>query len=650
MTIDFEMRILLVEDSGLTRKMEVKILKEAGFFNILEANDGQEAIQKLQEEGGLHLILSDWNMPKKTGFELLQWVRADEKCKDIPFIMVTAQAEKKQAAQATEAGVSNFITKPFTPPELRNVIEETFGVKKENDTEKAKGPRKTASGKLRLAAAHIQIADHLSLGVLKHFIATGKLNPEHFELETTCMPSWNPVQKALETGGVDAAFILAPIAMDMFSFGVSIKLVLLAHKNGSICIKNKKGGPEKPLKAFYQGKSFYIPHLLSIQHMLSTMFFRELGLKPGVAGKEAVDVLFEVVPPIKMPEFMAKNPGICGYTVAEPLGSKAIAAGTGELTFLSGRIWEYHPCCVVAMRDEVIEAYPEAVQEFVNMLVECGQFIAGNPGDAAQIGVDFLDPAKQLGLTVPVLKKVLQEPAGIKTDDLFPVVEDLDRIQHYMVEEMGIGTIIDLEKFVDTRFAQVACDRTSSVRHSSVMHDMSEVVAEITGEQHVSTREGKGSKPVNKEGKYLIFSLDDQEYGIGILSVKEIIGMIPIRPIPEAPSMLKGVINLRGKVIPVIDLRIKFHMEEMEYNERTCIIVLEMKGKDNAVEIGVVVDEVSEVLNVNGDDIEDTPSFGIDVNTDYILAIAKMGGGVKTLLDVDGLLGKSGNELMEQIA
>ena len=114
----------------------------------------------------------------------------------------------------------------------------------------------------------------------------------------------------------------------------------------------------------------------------------------------------------------------------------------------------------------------------------------------------------------------------------------------------------------------------------------------------------------DREGKYLTFSLAEEEYGIGILKVKEIIGMMPITTVPRTPIFVKGVINLRGKVIPVVDLRLKFGMEESAYNERTCIIVVETKGKGVSVLIGIVVDAVSEVLNIKGNDIEDTPRSG----------------------------------------
>ena len=141
-----------------------------------------------------------------------------------------------------------------------------------------------------------------------------------------------------------------------------------------------------------------------------------------------------------------------------------------------------------------------------------------------------------------------------------------------------------------------------------------------------------------REGKYLTFSLDQEEYGIGILKIKEIIGMLPITSVPQTPEFVKGVINLRGKVIPVIDLRLRFGMGEIDYTERTCIIVVEIAGQAGTVQIGIVVDSVSEVLNVKGSDIEDTPTFGTKLNTEYILGMAKMEGGVKILLDIDKVL------------
>jgi len=142
----------------------------------------------------------------------------------------------------------------------------------------------------------------------------------------------------------------------------------------------------------------------------------------------------------------------------------------------------------------------------------------------------------------------------------------------------------------------------------------------------------------DREGKYLTFSMADEEYGIVILKIKEIIGMMPITTVPQTPEFVKGVINLRGKVIPVIDLRLRFGMESIDYTERTCIIVVEIEVTAGTVMIGVVVDSVSEVLNIKSEEIEDTPTFGAKLNTDYILGMAKMDGGVKILLDIDKVL------------
>ena len=150
--------------------------------------------------------------------------------------------------------------------------------------------------------------------------------------------------------------------------------------------------------------------------------------------------------------------------------------------------------------------------------------------------------------------------------------------------------------------------------------------------------------------KYLSFFLDGEEYGIGILKIKEIIGMMSITPIPQTPRFVKGVINLRGKVIPVIDLRLRFGMEEIDYTDRTCIIVVEFSTASGRLHTGIVVDSVSEVLNIKGSDIEDTPTFGTKLSTDFILGMAKIGGGVKILLDIDRVLTKEECILLDNVA
>ena len=158
----------------------------------------------------------------------------------------------------------------------------------------------------------------------------------------------------------------------------------------------------------------------------------------------------------------------------------------------------------------------------------------------------------------------------------------------------------------------------------------------MTGQVNVMSQAVQ--KVADPEGKYLTFSLDREEYGIGILKVKEIIGMMRVTPVPQTPEYVKGVINLRGKVISVIDLRLRFGIGANDYTERTCTIVVEILGASGTRHIGIVVDSVSEVINIKGSDIEDTPAFGTALDTEYILGMAKMGGGVKILLDIDRVL------------
>ena len=159
--------------------------------------------------------------------------------------------------------------------------------------------------------------------------------------------------------------------------------------------------------------------------------------------------------------------------------------------------------------------------------------------------------------------------------------------------------------------------------------------------------ESRDVRSHSREGKYLTFSMADEEYGIGILKVKEIIGIIAITAIPQTPPHVKGVINLRGKVIPVLDLRLKFNMNHKEYDERTCIIVVEVQGQTAPVQVGMVVDSVSEVLNIAAAEIEPPPSLGSSSETENILGMAKVKGEVKILLDVDRVVGEG---LLQQFA
>jgi purine-binding chemotaxis protein CheW len=142
----------------------------------------------------------------------------------------------------------------------------------------------------------------------------------------------------------------------------------------------------------------------------------------------------------------------------------------------------------------------------------------------------------------------------------------------------------------------------------------------------------------HREGKYLTFALAQEEFGLEILKVREIIGYIDVTAVPQTPPHVKGVVNLRGQVIPVIDLRAKFGMETTEITPQTCIIVVEIAQGGRTFSTGITVDRVQEVLDIRGDNIENAPQFGSSVDTSFILGMAKVGDRVKILLDIDKVL------------
>lgn len=153
----------------------------------------------------------------------------------------------------------------------------------------------------------------------------------------------------------------------------------------------------------------------------------------------------------------------------------------------------------------------------------------------------------------------------------------------------------------------------------------------------------------NRGGKYLVFHLGREEFGVEVVKVKEIMGLQDITSVPQTSRFVRGVINLRGKVIPVIDLRLRFGLDTAEYTQRTCIVVTQVEDRGHPMMMGVIVDAVSEVLTMQEADIEDTPEFGDDMRVDYILGLAKTKGRVKILLDIDRVLSAGEIQFLEQL-
>jgi purine-binding chemotaxis protein CheW len=158
----------------------------------------------------------------------------------------------------------------------------------------------------------------------------------------------------------------------------------------------------------------------------------------------------------------------------------------------------------------------------------------------------------------------------------------------------------------------------------------------------------RSSPQTAQAGKYLIFSLSGEEFGAEVLKIKEIMGLQNITAVPNTASCVKGVINLRGQVIPVLDLRIKFNLPPVQYTQRTCIVVVDTQIAGRSALMGAIVDGVAEVLTLAPDDIVETPDFGHGADSPYLLGMAKVKGKVKILIDIQQVLGNSDSIELEQ--
>ncbi|RCK74410.1 MAG: twin-arginine translocation pathway signal [Anaerolineae bacterium] len=299
-----------------------------------------------------------------------------------------------------------------------------------------------------LTFGHLKITDHLLLGVAKEQHADGAVPYKYFHLETKAYRGWNPLADDLKAGKLDGAFILAPLAMEIFYANQNIQMILQAHKSGSIVIKNRRANIERVED--FKGKNVLIPHYLSVHHLLFDRMLRESGLEIG-PGK---DVILDVVAPSDIPEIIEwdEKGQVGGFIVAEPFGTQVVKAGYGDEFALSKDLWPNHPCCVVVMKKDVVEKYPDAVYEFTKSLVEAGLFTESQPDQAAQIGSKFLDQS------LDVIKTVLTTPKDRVTyAELKPVIDDFEYMQTYLTTQIkAMSDKIDLEKFIDYRFAEEA--------------------------------------------------------------------------------------------------------------------------------------------------------------------------------------------------
>jgi purine-binding chemotaxis protein CheW len=186
------------------------------------------------------------------------------------------------------------------------------------------------------------------------------------------------------------------------------------------------------------------------------------------------------------------------------------------------------------------------------------------------------------------------------------------------------------------RIAEPGALLKSRRREDSVQSTSEVPVQETMGKPAPEARTGEAKD--DRTGKYLAFHLGKEEFAIRVMKVREIMGVLEITAVPQMPDYVRGVINLRGKVIPVVDLRRKFGLPGVEYDQKTCIIVVQVRGEAGPMMMGAVVDGVSEVVNFAAGDIEDTPDFGGGGKVPYLLGMAKSKGRVRILLDIDEVL------------
>jgi purine-binding chemotaxis protein CheW len=165
----------------------------------------------------------------------------------------------------------------------------------------------------------------------------------------------------------------------------------------------------------------------------------------------------------------------------------------------------------------------------------------------------------------------------------------------------------------------------------------------------VSSVAAQSTATAENAQRYLTFRLGQTSYAVSILKVQEIIGLMRITPVPGTPAHVRGVINLRGRVIPVVDLRTRFGMPATPDTDRTCVVITQVNGLRGPATMGVVVEDVAEVVDLPPDRLEEVPEFGVDIRTDFLTGIARLAENVILLLDIDAVLSREEAQLVEEL-
>lgn len=298
--------------------------------------------------------------------------------------------------------------------------------------------------KQALKVGYLPVIDHLILGMAK------ERQHESVEIQLEQKFGWNEVGEALKDGQVDVAFILAPYAIDLYYSEKNVKLLLLSHRDGSIIVANKAANVSS--YADFKGKTVLIPFQSSMHHILLHKRLQQEGISVGI-GK---DVMTEVTAPGQIPMMIEYDSAgmIAGYIVAEPFGTQVVNKGLGNIVNLSKEISADHPCCAVVARQEVIDKYPEAIQELVSSLVDCGKKVYSDMESTIKTATAFL------GQDEAVVRAILEDPnRRVSMDKLMPKAEEFEYMQDYLMDTVTTPSLsgkIDVGAFLDLSFATKA--------------------------------------------------------------------------------------------------------------------------------------------------------------------------------------------------
>ncbi len=317
---------------------------------------------------------------------------------------------------------------------------------------------------LSIRIGHLKIIDHLILGIADLQLKSNEITLTHSNIEAFPMNSWNQVCDGLINKDIDGAFITVPMAMNLFAEGLDIKILMFAHRSGSVIVKNKAANIQNI--SDFKGRTVLIPSELSIQNMLLDKLFSSAGLKFGAHDDEEADVKREIANPFLMAEMLMNDEDgdIAGFGVEEPFGSCAIDKKIAAKICASDSLWKDHPCCVFVLSSSFIDKYPESVDEIVSTFAKTGQTIEqAIVQTIAQTGEELNKGEKIISMAQQFLdqKKQIIQDILLKTDIhfnpslLIPDIEILDIIQNYMTDSMHVlKSKIDINLFVDSSYIE----------------------------------------------------------------------------------------------------------------------------------------------------------------------------------------------------